>query len=338
MGTPIGDLVVKREISLETLRGKRIAVDAFNTLYQFLSTIRGADGRPLRDSKGRVTSHLSGLLYRTAHLVEKGIKPVYVFDGEPPEFKRRTVEERREHREEMRKKWEEALERGDLEEARKYAQGALGLTDEMISESKELLDLMGIPYVQAPSEGEAQGAYMVRKGEVWAVASQDYDSLLFGAPRLVRYLAVTGKRKLPNREIYVEVSPEEILLEETLRNLGIDRRKLIWIGLLLGTDYNEKVKGVGPKKALELVRSYDSFETILRVSGGQIKGWEEIERFFLNPPVTDDYELKWREPDTEGIVEFMCKERDFSEDRVRKAVEKLWSGRGEQTSLEAWFS
>ncbi len=341
LGTPIGPLIPRKDISLDHLKGKTVAIDAYNALYQFISVIRQPDGTPLMDSKGRITSHLSGLFYRTIKLLEHGIKPVYVFDGKPPEFKRKVIEKRQESREEAEKKWVEALKKGDVEEARKYAVRASRLEKEMTEESKHLLSLMGIPYVEAPSEGEAQAAYMSKKGDVWSAGSQDYDSLLFGADRLARNLTITGKRKLPGKNVYVDVNPELIELKEVLERLGIDRRKLIWIGMLLGTDYNEKVPGVGPKKALELVKTYDDFEKILKATGYTPEwDWKAIEEFFLNPPVKDEYSIVFRDPDPEGVVSFLVEEHDFSRERVEKAVNRLMEvtpSKGMQSSLEAWF-
>jgi len=250
MGVQLGDLVAKHEIDYDALKSRTIALDAYNTLYQFLAAIRQPDGTPLMDRQGRITSHLSGLFYRTIRMVEKGVRPVYVFDGKPPELKEKTLEKRKEVREKARERWEKALAEGNVEEARKYGQASTRLTAEMVVDAKELLDAMGIPYVQAPSEGEAQAAYMAAKGDVWASGSQDYDSLLFGAPRLVRNLAIEGRRKLPGKDVYVPIHPELIVLGDVLEQLGIDRRKLIWIGILIGTDFNEKVPGVGPKRAL----------------------------------------------------------------------------------------
>ncbi|OYT32620.1 flap endonuclease-1 [Archaeoglobales archaeon ex4484_92] len=220
------------------MNGRKVAIDAFNAIYQFLSTIRQRDGTPLMDSKGRITSHLSGLFYRTINLMEAGIKPAYVFDGKPPEFKKKELEKRAEAREEALEKWEMALARGELEEAKKYAQRASKVNEILIEDAKKLLELMGIPWVQAPSEGEAQAAYMASKGDVWTSASQDYDSLLFGTPKLVRNLTITGRRKLPGKDIYIEVRPELILLEDVLKELKLTREKLIELAILVGTDYN----------------------------------------------------------------------------------------------------
>ncbi|MEM5830084.1 MAG: flap endonuclease-1, partial [Candidatus Aenigmatarchaeota archaeon] len=293
MGVNLKDIVedVKKEVELSALANKTIAIDAFNSLYQFLSIIRDKDtGEPLRDSKGRITSHISGLFYRTINLLENGIKPVYVFDGEPPKFKLKEIQERLKAKEEAFKKWQEALERG--EEAITYAQAASILTKEMVEEAKELLRYMGLPVVQAKSEGEAQAAYLAAKGLVYASASQDYDSLLFGSSRLVRNLSISGKRKLPKKEIYVEVKPEIIELNELLQKLRITREQLIAIGIIVGCDYFEGVKGYGPKKALELVRELKTFDRIKRY----LKLPDEIDEifnFFLNPPVEENVEIKF---------------------------------------------
>ncbi len=341
MGVQLGDLVVKREMDYDALKSRTIALDAYNTLYQFLAAIRQPDGTPLMDRQGRVTSHLSGLFYRTIRMVEKGVRPVYVFDGKPPELKERTLEKRKEVREKARERWEKALAEGNVEEARKYGQAAMRLTAEMVEDAKALIDAMGIPYVQAPSEGEAQAAHMAAKGDVWASGSQDYDSLLFGAPRLVRNLAIEGRRKLPGKDVYVPIHPELIVLEEVLEHLGIDRRKLVWIGILIGTDFNDKVPGVGPKRALALVKEHDSLEDIFRALSYEPDfDWRAVERLFLNPPVTDDYSIRFKKPDERRIREILVEAHDFSPDRVDRAVQRLVENSpasGAQTSLDAWF-
>jgi len=339
MGVQLGNVIPKKEIELVDLSGKKIAIDAFNTLYQFLSIIRDRmTGEPLRDSKGRITSHLSGLFYRTSNLIEAGIKPIFVFDGEPPKFKRRTVREREAAREEARKKWKEALERG--EKAITYAQAAARLTDEMIEDSKTLLDSMGIPWIQAPSEGEAMCAHLCKKNVVFAAGSQDADALLFGSPYLVRNLSITGKRKLPRKESYIEIRPELIKLQDVLDALGISREQLIVMGLLIGTDYNSGIEKVGPKTALKLVKEHKSLKSILaNVEWKDENDPEEIFEFFMNPPVTEKYEIEWKQPDAEKIADFMVDEHDFSRERVEKIVEKLQQSftAGRQASLKGWL-
>ncbi|MBS7288066.1 MAG: flap endonuclease-1 [Candidatus Freyarchaeota archaeon] len=340
MGVNLRELVVVRQISIRELSGKVVAIDAMNSLYQFLATIRQPDGTSLMDRKGRVTSHLSGLFYRTVNFLEEGLKPVYVFDGKPPALKTRTVDERRRLREEAKEKWEEALARGEVEEAKKYAQAASFITDEMLNESKELLEALGVPYVQAPSEGEAQAAYMVKRGDAWCTASQDYDSLLFDSPRLVRNLTISGRRKIPGRKEYVKVEPELISLEEVLKSHGITREQLVAIGILLGTDYNEGIKGVGVKTALKLIKEHGTLKEIIKVKGYTFEvPVEEVERIFLEPEVNGNYTLNWHPPRKEKIFKILCDEHDFSQERVSKALDRLEAVRREaaQTSIERFF-
>ncbi len=339
MGVDISSLVEAKEIELIELSGRAIAIDAFNILFQFLSIIRDRmTGEPLRDSKGRVTSHLSGLLYRNSNLLEIGIKPVFVFDGKPPEFKQSTIEARKERKKEAEKKWKEAVERG--ERAITYAQAAAKLTDEMVERSKMLLDYMGIPWVQAPSEGEIQCAFMCGRGDVWASGSQDFDSLLAGSPRLVRNLSITGRRKIPKKESYVQVKPELIELDKMLSALGITKEQLIIVGILIGTDYSSGVKGVGPKTALKIVKEHRTLDKVLEsVAWESDVQAEKIYDFFLSPPVTEKYDIEWKEPDADKLKEFMVEEHDFSSERMEKVIERLqnaWT-KGRQSSLSGWL-
>ena len=210
----------------------------------------------------------------------------------PPEIKDLELLRRMKLKEEALRKYEKALKEGDYEAARKYAQRACRLTSDMVKDAQQLLDLLGIPWVQAPSEGEAQAAYMAMKGDVWAAASQDYDSLLYGAPRLARNVTISGRRKLPRKPVYVEVKPEIVELEKVLNELGITREQLVDIGILVGTDYNPQgVKGIGPKTALKLIKEHGSLEKALR----EIKNAEfpvppeKIREVFLNPKVKELY-------------------------------------------------
>ncbi len=338
------DLVPKTAVDLASLRGKSIAVDAYNALYQFLAIIRQPDGTPLKDRTGRITSHLSGLLYRTSNLVEMGIKVVYVFDGVPPTLKEVEIKRRARVKDEALVKYERALQEGRVEKARMYAQMTSRLKDYMADDAKHLLVLLGIPWIQAPSEGEAQAAHLVKKGDSDFCASQDYDSLLFGASMLVRNVTLSGRRKLPRKNVYIEVVPEIVELDKALNELGITYEQLVDIGILVGTDFNPQgVKGIGPKTALRLIKQYRSLEKLLpTLKEAEFPvGVQQIREIFLHPKVTDNYELAWKEPDIEGLIEFMCGERDFSKDRVRRACEKMNAGmseiKGKATTLEAWF-
>lgn len=333
MGVALRDLILdyRKEVSWESIGGVA-AVDAHNALYQFLSIIRQPDGTPLMDRNGRITSHLSGILFRNVNFLGKGIRPVYVFDGKAPDFKQATIEQRRAVREEAAGLWREAIARGDTKEAFKQARSSSRIDATVISTAKQLLALMGIPWIEAPSEGEAQAAHMVLRGDAGYVVSQDYDSLLFGAPVLVRNLTVSGKRKVRGRTI--TVAPERILLPEVLRGLALTREQLIDIGILVGTDFNDGIRGVGAKTAIRMVRAGE-FEAALREKAPDLDPGP-VREFFSDPPVSDSYTLGWNPPDAEGIERMLCDDYDFSRERVRKALEVSVPKTGQKT-LDSWF-
>ncbi len=343
MGVNLSDIVPFETVQLEDLGGKSIAIDAYNAIYQFLSVIRQPDGTPLMDSRGRVTSHLAGLLYRNANLIEAGILPLYVFDGLPPEMKAQTILERSERRTRAKMEWESALRRGDYAAAFSKATQASRITNEIVESSRILLTHLGIPVVQAPEEGEAQAAYMAAKGDVWAASSQDFDSLLFGAPRLVRNLTLTTRRKMPGRNEYRDLSIEVIELDKTLSELGIAREQLVDLCVLMGTDYNEGIKGIGPKKALKLIKEQGDLERALAALGAEIPRYEAVRRIFIEFEKTDDYRADWRPPERERVLEFLCEEHDFSRSRVDNALGRIEAKERErrssgpaQRSLDLW--
>ncbi|ABP94389.1 flap endonuclease 1 [Metallosphaera sedula] len=297
--------------------------------------------------QGKVTSHLNGVFYRTVNLLEEGIIPIYVFDGKPPELKAQELENRRKMKEEAEKKLEKAKESGKVEEMRKYSQMTSRLTTDMAKESKELLEYMGVPTVQAPSEGEAEAAYLNAKGITYASASQDYDSLLFGAEKLIRNLTISGKRKLPNKDVYVEVKPELIETASLLKKLEITREQLIDIAILVGTDYNpDGVRGIGPKKAYKLIKTYKKIENIDKRELPEpiYFDYEKIRELFLKPQVTlPSTPLELSDPDPSKIIQFLVNENDFNEERVRGTIERLQKAMKEikdikrQTGLDQWF-
>ena len=327
MGVKLKDIIEPKKIDFKDLEGRAVSIDAFNTLYQFLSTIRQRDGRPLTDENGNITSHLSGILYRNSSMVEKGIKPIYIFDGQAPELKSETQAKRREIREESEKIFKEALAQGDTEKARKYAMRSSKLSPEIIESSKKLLTLMGIPYVDAKGEGEAQAAYLVQKGDAYAVASQDYDCLLFGAKRVVRNLAVNSN--LGNLEYYE--------LDKVLRQLNITREELVEMGILIGTDFCEGMKGVGAKTALKLAHKGQLKEKLAELQEQSTHDLDEVKELFLNHNVNTDYKIKWEKPNKDQLIEFLSYEHGFSQDRVSKAADKLKNLSSTQGSLDAWF-
>ncbi len=327
MGVKFKDIASPEKINLKDLEGRTIAIDAFNTIYQFLSGIRQRDGTPLKDANGNVTSHLSGLLYRTSSIVERGIKPIYVFDGKPSEYKSDTIAKRKEAKIKSKEEWEKAIKEGNEELARKYAMRTTHITPYVVESSKYLLVLMGIPYVQALGEGEAQASYMVQKKDAWAVASQDYDCLLFGSPRIIRNLTLSGG--LSNLE-YME-------LNKVLSNLDFSREQLIDLALLVGTDFNDGVHGIGVKRGMKLLND-NNLENVLEDLDTEPKIDIDILRnIFLNPRVNEDYTIKFKEPDREGIVEFLCGEHGFSKDRVLNSASKIKNLNSSQKSLEDFF-
>ena len=271
MAVDLSKLVVKKKISLDELNGKIVAIDAYNVLYQFLSTIRQQDGMPLMDSNGNITSHLSGLFYRTVELLDSGVKPIYVFDGIPSILKERTIQARIKRREDAYRAWKSAVEDGRMEEAKGFAQASTRITKDIIASSKALLDAMGIGYINAPSEGEAQASYMCRKGLVDVTVSQDYDTMLFGAPIVGRNITISGRRKLPKRNIYINVEPELMYFNDTLESLQINHDQLIWIGLMLGTDFNDGIKGIGPKNALKIAKNSKSIDDMISFTKRLVK-------------------------------------------------------------------
>lgn len=332
MGVVLTPIITKDVTQLGELRGGTLAVDGNGELYQFLALIRLRDGTPLKDSSGRITSHLSGLFYRTTRLMsEHGLKLVFVFDGAPPVLKAREIEKRRA----VKKKYDEdhaaAVARGDLAEAYSKATMTSRLTRDMVAEARELLRLMGVPTVQAPSEGEAQAAHMAAVSpSVTAAASKDYDALLFGAPRLVRFLTISGKEFLPSQGTFRPIVPETIVLEQLLHGWGITRELLVDLAMLIGTDFNEGIKGIGPKKALMLVQRHGRIEEMpaqIRDALGDPEIVYAVRNIFLHPDVTDDFDVQQREPDLDGIIRFLCEDREFGRDRVQAAIERTFRER-----------
>jgi flap endonuclease-1 len=328
VGVLLTPIIVKEPLTLEALRGRLLAVDGQGELYQFLALIRLRDGTPLRDSHGRITSHLSGLFYRVTRLIaDYGLKLVFVFDGTPPERKAAELARRRRTRTRYEAERDAALRAGDLATAYSKSTMTSRLTREMVDEARELLRLLGIPTVQAPSEAESQAAHMAAAGDVWAASSKDYDSLLFGAPILVRFLSISGKEFLPAQGAFRPIVPELIDLARMLASLSITRAQLVDLGILVGTDFNDGIKGIGPKKALKLVQEYGTIEQMPDQIRSAVADIDEVRQIYLNPAVTDAYDVRFGEPDFSGVTDFLCVAREFSRERVKAALERAFGER-----------
>lgn len=340
MGVKLASLVKPTKLTLDELRGRSFAVDAANQLHQFLAIIRTPDGVPLKDREGRITSHLVGLLYRTTRLItEYDLKLIFVFDGKPPDLKTGEIEKRREIRDRAEHEYKVAIAKGDMKTAWSKAVATGRLTRSMADEAKQLLTYLGIPFVQAPGEGEAQAAYMVQRGDAWATASRDYDTLLFGTPRLLRYLTLTGRKRLPSKGTSVPLQPELIELNRLLSELGINREQLVDMALLIGTDFHPGIPQIGPKTALKLIKENKSLDNLPAKILEQLPpNHHKIRRIFLDHPIVDEYDIASKPVDREGILQFLCEKRGFSEIRVTNVVDRLINSRSsqQQKSLDAW--
>lgn len=342
MGVNLTPIMVKTPLTLNDLRGKRLAVDANNYLYQFLSLIRTRDGVPLKDSKGNITSHLAGLMFRSSRLIHDfNIDLVFVFDGQPPVLKKEEIRKRHEQREKAFREWQQALKAHNYAKAFSKAVMTSRLTQSMIEDAKKLLMFLGIPYVQAPSEAEAQAAFMAMRGNVWAASSKDYDAILFGAPKLVRFLTIQGKEYLPSKGKARPLKPELITLRDFLSHHGISRLQLIDLAILVGTDFNKGIKSVGPKTALKLIKEYGRIENLPSKLLSKIPPqYENVREVYLHPKTTDDYQLNYSSLREEELFRFLCDQRDFARHRVETVVQRMKEvyRLKKQTRLEKWFA
>jgi flap endonuclease-1 len=339
MGVDISGILVKHETTIKENTGIMVSIDAFNIIYQFLSSIRGENGDPLKDSSGNITSHLSGIFYRTATLLQNNIKPVYSFDGKPYHLKNETLKERKAIKDKNIAELNMAIKNNDTEKIKTLSSRINYITEDIVSESKKLLDLMGVPWVQAPTEGEAQASYMSKTGIVDSVVSQDYDCLLFGAKRVLRNFTLYGRRRISGTGKFINITPEIIDLQENLENTGITQNQLIDIGILVGTDFNPGIRGIGAKTGLSLIKKYGTIEEVLKIKGKEVENLDEIREFFLNPPVAECSEIKFRLPDRNGIIDYLCNEHSFSQNRINQIldqVEKGYSG-ANQSNLDKYF-
>ena len=340
MGLDLKPLLIREKTKLESFTNKIVAIDAYNAIYQFLAIIRGPEGLHLSDAQGHVTSHITGLFYRNINFLSLGIKPVYVFDGKPPSLKSAEIEHRKQIKKDATVKYERAVSEGKMEDARKFAQQTTSMKDGMVEDSKHLLDLFGIPYIQAPSEGEATAALLTTTGHADVAASQDFDSILFGARKLVRNFTNSGRRKLPNRNTYIEIEPEIIDYRKNLEALGITREQLIDVGILIGTDFNpDGFERVGPKTAIKMIREYGKLEDVTQIQEQlEMIDYNAIRKIFLEPEVARVDKIEFGEVKYDDIINYLSNERSFSRDRVNSSLNRLKKSLEKKSqTLEKWF-
>lgn len=335
MGVNLTPIIKKKTVDLTYLSGKMLAFDANNVLYQFLALIRTRGGIPLTDKNGNITSHLTGLAFRATRLLcDYNLKLIYVFDGKPPHLKIRELQKRRKIKEKARKEWEEALKTKDYATAYSKSTMTSSLTQDMIRDAKQLLTYLGIPYVQAPSEAEAQCAYMTK--DIYAAASRDYDTLLFGAKRQVRYVTIQGREYLPSKGYSRRYQPEIIDLKEFLHHLKITREQLVDLSILMGNDFSEGIKGIGPKKGLKLIKECKTLENLPPEIYEKLPAhFDEIRPIFLNPEVTDDYSLQYSPLQKDKLRAFLA-DKSFSKSNIEKIIHRMqkYNNRG---TLERWL-
>ena len=339
MGCNLRDITSPETIDLTDLAGKRVGVDAFLTAFQFLTTMRDrspqGDGGPLRAENGKVVSHLMGFLNRTTTMLAAGIKPVFVFDGTAPDLKADEIAQRKARRLEAERIHKEALAAGDFPLAQKMAQRIMHYSPEMVAETKQLLDLLGVPWVDAKAEGEGQAAVMAAKGQLDVVATQDWDALLYGTPFLVRNLMSHGSKRHGRT-----VQAQKIMLDEVLDENERNRAQLVDLAIMIGTDFHPGIKGIGPKTGMKLIKAHGTIEAICEAKDKQLpERLEEIRAIFHDHPANevDDADLEPGQVDTKGLIQFLQVERQFSQRRMDNAFDKLREvgliREGGQTSL-----
>ncbi|CAH0037752.1 unnamed protein product, partial [Clonostachys solani] len=331
-----------KEGEIKNQFGRKVAIDASMSIYSFLIAVR-SDGQQLMNDTGETTSHLMGMFYRTLRMVDNGIKPLYVFDGAPPKLKSGELAKRFQRKQEATEGLEEAKETGTAEDVEKFSRRTVRVTREHNAECQRLLKLMGIPYIIAPTEAEAQCAVLARAGKVYAAASEDMDTLCFDTPILLRHLTFSEQRKEPI---------QEIRLDKVLEGLNMERNQFIDLCILLGCDYLDPIPKVGPSTALKLIREHGSLEKVVDAMQNDPKkkytipdDWpfRDARDLFLEPDVRKadhaDCDFKWEKPDMEGLVHFLVTEKGFSEDRVRSAGARLEKNlkSSQQARLEGFF-
>lgn len=330
---------VKEVKGPEAYTGRLVAIDASMCLYQFLIMIRenrSGSYSNMTNEDGQVTSHIIGMLSRSIRLMENGIKPVFVFDGKPPELKLGELAARRAKREEATKALEAAVESGDQEQILKSTKMTTRVTKEQNEQTKKLLRLMGIPVVEAPSEAEATCAALCRDGKVYASATEDADCLTFGTKILIRNLMAAEAQKRQILEVHLSVALEQL-------NVTMDQ--FIDFCILSGCDYCDTLKGIGPTTAIKMLMQHGSLEAVLEnIDKDKIPAnfdYGAARQFFQECEAVDTSkcEFDFQEPDFEGLAKFLIEENSFSPERVERYIDRLKKAKSKtkQQTLSSFF-
>ncbi|MEJ2249641.1 MAG: flap structure-specific endonuclease [Candidatus Lokiarchaeota archaeon] len=339
MGVKLHDIIISRNIDYQYLKGKILAVDAPNIIMSLLNFTRKTNittqANLFFDRTQRVINHLYGILYRVKFFYSKKIFPIFCFDGKVSELKRTITKDQLNDYRFAKERYKRAIKQGNKELARNLAVSPEFFWPYVIEESKHLLGLLGIPYIESPASAEAQCAALVKEKIAYFSNSQDYDSLLFGCPHIIRNLSKSLRKKIKGKWIYKKVIPQTINLNENLKNLGIDQFQLADLGILIGTDYHLGIQNIGPKTGLKLIKEYQNIETIIshtrdKYEFSQLdqKTINQIRKIFLLPDIiTKKYltSLIWSHPDKQNILTFLCKNHFLNQERVKNNLDKLIS-------------
>ena len=335
MGVKLQSILIQKNIEYQELAGKIIAVDAPNIIMSLFNFARknpdGTHASLILDRTQRPISHLYGLLYRINHYYSKKILPIFCFDGKVSEFKKVITKDQLKDFNFTQKWYEIAIKGGNKELAQKIALSKEYLWQNTIFESKHLLGALGVPYIESPASAESQCAHLVQKGVANYSNSQDFDSLLFGCPKLIQNLSKSLRRKVQGKWQYQKIQPVLINIQENLTNLDISIFQLVDIGILIGNDYVQGVAGIGPKKALAFIRKYKSIENFIlkKYNEYDFRGLNpniimNVRRIYLFPEVNDKIDnLLWNLPNKVNVFSLMCEEHSLNKKRVGRGLEKF---------------
>mgnify|MGYP006274539335 CR=1 FL=1 len=318
------DLATIEEVPWSEVEPGVVAVDAHNWLYRYLTTtVRFTNESVYTTAAGDEVANLVGIVQGLPKFFEHDLTPVFVFDGGPSELKADEIAERREQREQLEEQLEDAREEGDATEVARLDSATQRLTDVIQETSRELLSLLDVPVVEAPAEGEAQAAHMAARGDVEYVGTEDYDALLFGAPVTLRQLTSKG-------------NPERMDLDATLRDLDITREQLVDVAILCGTDFNDGVRGYGPKTALKAVREHGDLWAVMEHEDVVVENADLVRQLFFDPDVTGDYDFDTSiTPDVDAAKAYVTDEWEVPDDEVARGFERIEDALT-QTGLDDW--